>query len=85
MGWGVTFTPLRADALGSSPHICGRCPSPPLGTPCHRVRIMASIVVRVGVRVRVSGGSGGLKNTRITEMTQQFILVWDNRCPTSSS
>jgi len=26
--------------------------------------------------VRVSGGSGGLKNTRITEGTQWFILVW---------
>ena len=37
---------------------------------CHRVRITASIVVRVGVRVRVSGGSGGLKNTRIIGRTQ---------------
>jgi hypothetical protein len=31
---------------------------------CHRVGNAASIVVRVGVRVRVSGG---LKNTRIIE------------------
>jgi hypothetical protein len=36
MEWGITFTPpLRADALGSSPHICGRCPGPPLGTLLH--------------------------------------------------
>ena len=37
---------------------------------CHGVRTTTSIVVRVDVRVRVSGGSGGLKNTRITERTQ---------------
>ena len=37
---------------------------------CHGVGIAASIVVRGGVRVRVSDGSGGLKNTRITERTQ---------------
>ena len=34
---------------------------------CHRVKTTASIVVWVGVRVRVSGGSGGLKNIRITQ------------------
>ena len=39
------------------------------------VETMASIVIRCGVIVRVSGGSGGLKNTRITEGTQLFILV----------
>ena len=33
---------------------------------CRGVETVASIVVRVGVRVRVSGGSGGLRNTRIT-------------------
>jgi hypothetical protein len=36
MGWGVTFAPpppLRANALSSSPHICGRCPGSSLGTP----------------------------------------------------
>ena len=38
---------------------------------CHRVGTAASIVVRVGARVRVSGGSGGLKNTRITEGMQE--------------
>jgi len=27
--------PLSVDALGSSPHICGRCLGPPLGTPIH--------------------------------------------------
>jgi dolichyl-phosphate-mannose--protein O-mannosyl transferase len=32
-----------------------------------------------------SGGSVGLKNTRITEGTQRFILVRANWCPTSSS
>ena len=37
---------------------------------CHRVGIMVSIVVTVGVRVCVSGGSGGLKNTRIIGRTQ---------------
>ena len=37
---------------------------------------MASIAVRGSVRVCVSGGSGGLKNTRIIEETQRFILVW---------
>jgi hypothetical protein len=37
---------------------CGAC--------CRGVGTMASIVVRVRVKVRVSGGSGGLKNTRIT-------------------
>ena len=42
---------------------------------CRGVGTAASIVVRVGVRVRVSGGSGGLKNTRIIERTQRFILV----------
>ena len=36
---------------------------------------MASIVVRGSVRVRVFDGSGGLKNTRITEGMQRFILV----------
>jgi hypothetical protein len=45
----------------------------------------ASIVIRVGVRVGFSGGSGGLKNTRIIEMMQPFILVWANRCPMSRS
>jgi hypothetical protein len=42
---------------------------------CRGVRTVASIVIRVGVRVCVFGGSGGLKNTRTTERTQQFILV----------
>jgi hypothetical protein len=51
----------------------------------HGVETVASIVVRVSVRVRVYDGSGGLKNTRITERTQQFILVQADRCPTSSS
>jgi hypothetical protein len=37
------------------------------GASCHGVGTTASVVVLVGVRVRVSGGSGGLKNTRITE------------------
>ena len=46
-----------------------------------RVKTMASIVIRVGVRVHVSGGSGGFKNTRITERTQRFILVRADRCP----
>ena len=41
-----------------------------------RVETVASIVVHGSVIVHVSGGSGGLKNTRITEGTQQFILVW---------
>ena len=36
----------------------------------HGVRTAVSIIVQVGVRVRVSGGSDGLKNTRITERTQ---------------
>jgi hypothetical protein len=36
---------------------------------CRGVRIVASIIVRVGVRVCVSSGSGGLKNTRITKKT----------------
>ena len=40
------------------------------------VETVASIIVRGGVRVRVFGGSGGLKNTRITERTQWFILIW---------
>ena len=35
---------------------------------------MIGIVVRVGVRVRVSDGSSGLKNTRIAERTQR--LSW---------
>jgi hypothetical protein len=35
--------------------------------PCRGVETVASIVVRVDVRVRVSGGSGGLKNTRIMQ------------------
>jgi hypothetical protein len=52
---------------------------------CRGVGTMASIIVRVSVRVRVSGGLGGLKNMRITERTQRFILVWADRCPTSSS
>ena len=43
-------------------------------TTCRGVETMTSIVVRVGVRVRVSGGLGGLKNTRIIERTQRFIL-----------
>ena len=34
---------------------------------CRGVGTATSIVVRVGVRVRVFGGSGGLKNTRIIE------------------
>jgi hypothetical protein len=38
-----------------------------------RVETAASIVVRVGVRVLVSGGSGLLQNTRITERMQWFI------------
>jgi hypothetical protein len=42
---------------------------------CRRVKTMASIVVRISVRLHISSGSGGLKNTRITEGTQQFILV----------
>ena len=33
----------------------------------HGVKTAASIVVRGSVKVRVFGGSGGLKNTRITE------------------
>jgi len=48
---------------------------------CHGVGTVASIVVRVSVRVRVSGGSGGLQNIRITERTQRFILVRADRCP----
>ena len=36
---------------------------------------MASIVVHRGVRVRVFGGSDGLKNTRFTHGMQWFILV----------
>ena len=39
---------------------------------CRGVGTAASIVVRIGVRVRISGGSGGLKNTRITERTQRL-------------
>jgi hypothetical protein len=42
---------------------------------CRWVRTAASIVVRVGIRVQVSGSSGGLKNTRIIERTQWFILI----------
>jgi hypothetical protein len=34
---------------------------------CRRVETAANIVIRGGVRVRVSSGSGGLKNIRITE------------------
>ena len=42
---------------------------------CREVKTAASIVVRGSVRVRVSGGSGGLKNTRMIEGMQRFILV----------
>jgi hypothetical protein len=42
---------------------------------CHVVKTTTSIVVHGSVRVHVSGGSGGLKNTRITKGMQQFILV----------
>jgi hypothetical protein len=52
---------------------------------CRGVKTAASIVVRGSVRVHVFGSSGGLKNTRITEGTQRFILVQADRCPTSSS
>jgi hypothetical protein len=52
---------------------------------CRGVQTAASIVVRVGVRVRVSGGSGGLRNKRITEGMQRFILARADRCPMSSS
>ena len=52
---------------------------------CRGVGTAASIVVRVNVRVRAFGGSGGLKNTRIIKGTQRFILVQANRCPMSSS
>ena len=54
-------------------------------TLCCGVKTVASIVVRGSVRMRVSGGLGGLKNTRIIEEAQWFILVWANRYPTSSS
>jgi hypothetical protein len=56
-----------------------------LGGWCRGVGTTANIVALVGVRVCVSGGSGGLKNTRSIEGTQQFILVRADRCPTSSS
>jgi hypothetical protein len=39
---------------------------------------MTSIVVRVGVTVRVFGGLDGLKSTRITEKMEWFILVQAN-------
>jgi hypothetical protein len=41
---------------------------------CRGVGPAASIVVRVGVKVQVSGGTTGLKNTRITKRTQ--YLSW---------
>jgi hypothetical protein len=49
------------------------------------VETASIIVVRGSVRVHASGGSGGLKNTRITEGTQRFILVQADRCPTTSN
>jgi hypothetical protein len=52
---------------------------------CRGVETASIIVVRGSVRVRASGGSGGLKNTRITEGTQRFILVQADRCPMTSS
>ena len=52
---------------------------------CYAIKTVASIVVLVGVRVCASSGSGGLRNTRIIEGTQWFILLWADRCPTSSS
>jgi hypothetical protein len=54
-------------------------------SPYRKVETAASIVVRVSVKVLVSRGLGGLKNTRITERTQRFILVRANQCPMSSS
>jgi hypothetical protein len=42
---------------------------------CRGVKTTSSIVCSSDVRVRVFGGSGGLKNTIITEETQWFILV----------
>ena len=54
-------------------------------TLCCGVKTVASIVVRGSVRVRVSGGSGGFNNTRITEGMQWFILIRADQCPTSSS
>jgi hypothetical protein len=77
--WGVPLAPaMRRVALAtveSESHLT----LPPTWRACYRgVRVMASIVVRVGVRVRVSGGSGRLKNIRITERTQRFILVRAN-------
>jgi hypothetical protein len=41
--------------------------------------------VKTAASIHVFGSSGGLKNTRITEGTQRFILVQADRCPTSSS
>jgi hypothetical protein len=59
---------------------------PPIGQGgCRGVRTTGSVVVLVGVRVRVFSGSGGLKNIRITKRTQWFILVQANQCPMSSS
>jgi hypothetical protein len=52
---------------------------------CRGVGTAVSIVVRGGVRVRVSGDSSGLKNTRIIERMQRFILVRANQCSTSGS
>jgi hypothetical protein len=52
---------------------------------CYGVETAASIVSCGSVRVRVSGGSSGLKNIRITERTQRFILVGPDWCPTSSN
>jgi hypothetical protein len=42
---------------------------------CRGVKTVANIVVRGSVRVCAFGNSGGLKNTRITEGMQWFILV----------
>jgi hypothetical protein len=57
----------------------------------HGVRTTTSIVVRVGVRVHVSGGSGGLKNTRIIEGTHGLswfgpidalrLVAYDSKAP----
>ena len=51
----------------------------------HGVKTVASMLFESVSEYGVSGGSGGLRNTRITQRRQRFILVQANSVPTSSS
>jgi hypothetical protein len=90
-GLGVTFTSLRDNALGSSPHICGRCSGSTLDTPLHGVdALIASVTPRVQKLLIWPSSARGtslhkcstsltlLSSLRVKRLTQRWY-AWNNK------